>query len=233
MSFNPTTSEGSGGGGGGGVVQQGARDATVQPWYVDNQPGDTLVVDQGTPPWQVVGNVASGVADSGNPVKAGAIYNSIPPSRAVGQRTDLQTDSLGHLKVILGTPDSATYIANTVPSDGIAGVRGVTVYAQPSHVGLGSGTWSRSRGADADNITAAGAVAGIAAAGMMAYDPVALSMNRVRADTTNGLWVQIKDGGPIVTSLSAISTLLGYMRDTLNEIALTAILQREALETHD
>jgi hypothetical protein len=44
VGFSPSSSIG-GGGGGGGVVQQGARDATAQAWYVDNFPADTLDVN--------------------------------------------------------------------------------------------------------------------------------------------------------------------------------------------
>ena len=48
---------------------------------------------------QVVGNVASGATDSGNPVKAGGVYNSTPPTLTNGQRGDLQLDANGNLCV--------------------------------------------------------------------------------------------------------------------------------------
>ena len=46
---------------------------------------------------QVVGNVASGSADSGNPVKIGGVFNSTLPSVATGQRVDFQLDTNGRL----------------------------------------------------------------------------------------------------------------------------------------
>ncbi len=48
------------------------------------------------------GGIASGAADSGNPVKVGGRYNSTPPTLTDGQRGDLQLDSSGSLKVALG-----------------------------------------------------------------------------------------------------------------------------------
>jgi hypothetical protein len=51
----------------------------------------------GTSP--VNGNVASGVADSGFPVKVAGVYNSGAPTFTTGQRADLQTDVNGNLNV--------------------------------------------------------------------------------------------------------------------------------------
>ena len=59
----------------------------------DRQRGDT----SGT---YAVGNIASGVADSGNPVKVGGKYNATSPTLTTGQRGDLQLDVLGNLKTI-------------------------------------------------------------------------------------------------------------------------------------
>lgn len=66
-------------------------------------------------PLDVEGNVASGVADTGNPVKVGGIYNSTAPSFANGQRTDLQADANGNVR-IRSTGSSVTgadAVANT------------------------------------------------------------------------------------------------------------------------
>lgn len=62
----------------------------------------TWTVQQGTPPWSVVGNVASGVADSGNPLKIGAIFNTTQPTVTNAQRVDLQATSRGALIVATG-----------------------------------------------------------------------------------------------------------------------------------
>jgi hypothetical protein len=47
----------------------------------------------------VVGNVASGATDSGNPVKVGGVYNSTEPTLTTGQRGDLQLDNRSNLIV--------------------------------------------------------------------------------------------------------------------------------------
>lgn len=46
------------------------------------------------------GDVASGAADSGNPIKVGGKYNVTPPSLDDGDRAELQFDSAGNLKVV-------------------------------------------------------------------------------------------------------------------------------------
>ena len=47
--------------------------------------------------------VASGSADSGNPVKVGGVYNATPPTLDDGDRGDLQMDVNGNEKVTLAT----------------------------------------------------------------------------------------------------------------------------------
>lgn len=47
----------------------------------------------------VVGNVASGAADSGAPVKTGGVYNSTQPTFTNAQRGDTQIDSKGNTRV--------------------------------------------------------------------------------------------------------------------------------------
>jgi hypothetical protein len=46
---------------------------------------------------EVNGNVASGAADAGNPVKAGGVYNATLPTLTDGQRGDLQVTAGGEL----------------------------------------------------------------------------------------------------------------------------------------
>jgi hypothetical protein len=64
---------------------------------------------------QVVGNVASGSADSGNGVKVSAVYNSVLPVLTTGQRADLQTDINGRLI----TTASTTYITYAACTNGL------------------------------------------------------------------------------------------------------------------
>lgn len=69
-------------------------------------------ITSGTP--VIVGGlVASGAADSGNPVKVAGVYNSTVPAFSTGQRGDFQLDLSGNLKVRL-------LAASTTGSDGVA-----------------------------------------------------------------------------------------------------------------
>lgn len=47
----------------------------------------------------VTGNVAATATDSGNPVKIGAVYNSVEPTYLSGKRTDAQATAQGYIKV--------------------------------------------------------------------------------------------------------------------------------------
>ena len=67
------------------------------------------------------GAVASGAADSGNPVKVAGVYNSTLPTFANGQRAGLQTGTRGSLNVTNFFPDSATAMLGAADNgDGVA-----------------------------------------------------------------------------------------------------------------
>ncbi len=74
----------------------------------------------------VEGGVASGVTDSGNPVKVGGVYNSTLPTLISGQRSDLQVASSGVLMVDTEMPAAVALsdsLANpTAPIVGAAGL---------------------------------------------------------------------------------------------------------------
>ena len=58
-------------------------------------------VQQGTPPWLVGGDVASGSADSGNPIKSGGIARTANPTAVTtGQRVAATFDKLGKQVVV-------------------------------------------------------------------------------------------------------------------------------------
>lgn len=57
---------------------------------------------------QVVGNVASGAADAGNPVKVAGVYRATSPTLADGQRGDLQLGTRGSLNVTIFPANNAT-----------------------------------------------------------------------------------------------------------------------------
>lgn len=83
---------------------------------------------------QVVGNAAGSSADSGNPVKVGAIYNSTLPTYTNGQRSDLQVGTRGSVNVTLFAPDSTTS----------ASVAGITADGVGSSNSLATATYNRS-----------------------------------------------------------------------------------------
>lgn len=79
---------------GGGVVGQGA--------------GNTAN------PWTMQGPVAGGVATSGNPVKAGGVFNTTPPTYTTGQTGEVQLDPQGSVRsrVVAGNAAGADLVSN-------------------------------------------------------------------------------------------------------------------------
>lgn len=70
---------------------------------------------------QVVGNIAAGATDSGNPVKMGGRYNTTQPTLTDGQRGDAQLGSRGSLRVQLAAPDStSSIIVQGTGTDGLS-----------------------------------------------------------------------------------------------------------------
>lgn len=92
---------------------------------------------------QVVGNVADGAADSGNPVKIGGVYKSGPPTLTNGQRGDIGIDAQENLKVSLWSG----VVANSFTSGGgDAQINGLNSYMFTSRGALFNGTtWDRTR----------------------------------------------------------------------------------------
>lgn len=109
--------------------------------------GTVAATQSGT--WTVSGNVASGASDSGNPVKAGAVYNSTLPTLTTGQRGDLQMSARGILSVQVmdgntaGTPSAVQLGANN--TDGASAPSGFPIGRTLASTYNGS-TWDRVRG---------------------------------------------------------------------------------------
>lgn len=76
----------------------------------------TVTANAGTGTFTVGGNVASGSADSGNPVKAGGVFNTGGITLTTGQRGDLQLDASGNLLVHLAAGSSGNAAASATGS---------------------------------------------------------------------------------------------------------------------
>lgn len=102
-------------------------------------------VTQGTSPWLVSGDIASGAADSGNPVKIGGRFNSTLPTLSDGQRGDIQMGSRGSMNVTLMAVGSGNAlkvnvdnadVAPTATADKLTTVSRVTVFDGVNHTML-------------------------------------------------------------------------------------------------
>lgn len=109
---------------------------------------------------QVVGNVSSGTADSGNGVKVSGVYNSTAPVLSSGQRSDLQTDANGNLytapvldRNIIGTIASTNaFVAINTQGEAIVGwtTTGTWVGTMTSEVTYDGINWFAAQSIDTD-----------------------------------------------------------------------------------
>jgi hypothetical protein len=91
------------------------------------------------------GDVAAGVADSGNPVKVGGKYNATPPALTDGNRGDLQLGSRGSARVELFIAGSASSVgAFTAGGDAASNSFNSLAIMSSGRVYNGS-TWDRQR----------------------------------------------------------------------------------------
>ncbi len=101
----------------------------------------------------VLGNVASGSADSGFPVKVGGKYNSTLPTFADGQRGDLQITSKGLLRIQIEQGTNVIGVAN--PSTGNGADIGLITASRPSS--YNGATWDANRGNEPATLLASAA----------------------------------------------------------------------------
>lgn len=105
------------------ILQDGTK-AQAPVFVLIDPTGNSFVDANGV---MMQGNVASGFADVGRPIKMGAVYNASLPSLASGQRGDLQIDASGLLRVLL-----ANVTTLNGASDGVAtGNAGLTTVSYP------------------------------------------------------------------------------------------------------
>lgn len=71
----------------------------------------TWTVQQGSPPWTIQGDSASGGSNAGNPVKAGGVFNTTQPTVTTGETVDAQYTARGAAIVATGV-DVFTVTAN-------------------------------------------------------------------------------------------------------------------------
>jgi hypothetical protein len=115
--------------------------------------GGTAVVTAGVNGLLAVGgNVASGAADTGNPVKMGGVYSATLPTLNDGQRGNLQVDNRGNLGVIVkgGAASGADGTSNgslisVLNQTNPAGDGSVKLLQNAPYVFNGA-TWDRARG---------------------------------------------------------------------------------------
>lgn len=94
--------------------------------------------------WTVVGNVASGAADSGNPVKTGGIYStaSTLSAQTAGNRVDTQTDSVGNARVIIAGNGLAPFATATLAGYGLTRNSNSVTSAQALALATMGGFWN-------------------------------------------------------------------------------------------
>lgn len=150
-----------------------------------------------------VGNVASGAADSGNPVKVGGKYNATPPTLTDGNRGDVQVDSRGNVRMsIVGGNAAVPAVVGNPGTDGYAALDGPWVNGQLQM--FNGSTWDRAR---TIAIGDGAASTGIHAAGLIGYN--GSTYDRLRTANTGILQQQGANATAVTgswTSATALNT---------------------------
>lgn len=78
----------------------------------------TVAATQGTSPWTVQGDSASGAANAGNPVKVGGVFNTTQPTVTSGQTVDVQATARGAQIVATGIDTFNVTVNAALPAGG-------------------------------------------------------------------------------------------------------------------
>lgn len=167
--INVNCTSGCSGGGGGGSAQGATASGvtgglsfgsvtTAAPSYTTGTVNSLSLTTSGALRAEVGGNVAAAAADSGNPVKVGAVFNTSQPTYTTGQRTDLQTDSRGNLFTSLSSAGTTVNIG-VGSADGSSASASLYVLARP--VVYNGSTFDRQRGDTNATIVSKGLTAGM------------------------------------------------------------------------
>ena len=189
----PSSSSGSSGGGSGGLTNTELRASPV-PVSIPSAVSTNATV---------LGNVAAGATDAGNPIKMGGVYTNARPTYTAGQRTEFNTDTRGNLAVTLFAPNNTLAIdaggfatdANSTATAGIETRSRGLVY--------NGTTWDRQRG----DTTGTFMVGNVAAATADSGNPVKVAgVYRATAPTyTDGQRgdVQLTTSGSVKVTISS------------------------------
>lgn len=154
----------------------------------------------------VVGNVASGSADSGDGVKVAGVYNTTFPTVTNTQRVDWQTTQRGFGIVAIGDASSA-FVADVSNSPGDSTSFSNTLQTINENYLYNGTNYDRMRAAN----SAAGTTGtGVQAAGAMGFDGT--DYRRLLTDANGNLW-----------TLPALTTTGGWTPKLLNALSSTAV----------
>lgn len=208
-------------------------------WNSTNSQWDQLSATSGS--LNVGGNVASGVADSGNPVKVGGKYVNAGINLTDGSRGDLQLTANGQLKVQLWNNLNGV-VSGSTPSDAQSLGSGNSALVVNNAAGLFNGTnWDRAR-SNIDTgalITATGATTTQTSALQTNYNgrgiKVVLDMTTVGTgsvtlsiqgkDIASGKFYTILAGAAVVTNSTNVYEVYPGNTNTTN-LSANAVLPR-------
>jgi hypothetical protein len=174
----------------GGTVSGNVLTLTYNTTSMSN--GDKLQIyydDPAYAPTQTVqGNVASGAADSGNPVKIGGRYNTTAPTLSDGQRSDVQLNSRSILRVSLTRDSDGGALSASSPGDATSNTQTALINNSFSSVFNGT-TWDRTRSATVASGTTG---TGLLGTGVLGYDGT--NYQRLKTDANGVLATSQSDG---------------------------------------
>lgn len=157
------------------------------------------VVPNADTPFPIVGNVASGSTDSGNPAKIGCPFNTTRPTFSTGQRGDCQIDAHGSFGVAIWDSGGVAEARVFAPSSDTNASTTAGLAAPSFGLIFNGSTWDRTRsiqGADGSGlgVSAVSASPNSSPNSGIAPTTAALSTNALKASAGNAFSVGISNG---------------------------------------
>lgn len=103
----------------------------------------TVTANQGTTPWTIQGDSASGASKAGNPVQIGGVFNTTQPTVTTGQTVEAQSTARGALIVSTGADNfNINNISGTVslPTGASTSANQTTLGSQTTKINDGTNT---------------------------------------------------------------------------------------------
>ena len=180
-------------------------------------------VQQGTPPWIIQGDSASGASKAGNPVQIGGVFNTTQPTVTTGQTVEAQSTARGALIVATGTDAFAVNASQS----GTWNIGTVATITNPVAVTQSTSPWVTKD--QSDGSVAAGTAASFSSLAGLVFNTAAPTLTTgqqvaLQGDSSGNLLVNLKTALPAgANTIGAVTQASGPWTQNLTQVGGSAI----------